>query len=148
MKVLLREDVSGVGHKGDLCEVSDGYARNFLLPRGLAMRATEGVDAQAEGMRRARAIRDAQDREAAEEIAKTLVSKVLTITARASDEGRLFGSIASTDVAATVAEQTGVELDRRQVVLDDHIKDVGTHTVMARLHADVEFPLTVEVIAE
>ncbi|MFA9563506.1 MAG: 50S ribosomal protein L9 [Acidimicrobiales bacterium] len=148
MKVLLREDVSGVGHKGDLCEVSDGYARNFLLPRGLAMRATEGVDAQAEGMRRARAIRDAQDREAAEEIAKTLVSKVLTITARASDEGRLFGSIASADVAATVAEQTGVELDRRQVVLDDHIKDVGTHTVMARLHADVEFPLTVEVIAE
>ena len=148
MNVLLREDVSGVGLKGDLCEVSDGYARNFLLPRGLAMRATEGVDAQAEGMRRARAIRDAQDREAAEEIAKTLVSKVLTITARASDEGRLFGSIASADVAATVAEQTGVELDRRQVVLDDHIKDVGTHTVMARLHADVEFPLTVEVIAE
>jgi large subunit ribosomal protein L9 len=148
MKVLLREDVSGVGHKGDLCEVSDGYARNFLLPRGLAMRATQGVDAQAEGMRRARAIRDAQDREAAEEIAKTLVPKVLTITALASDEGRLFGSIAAVDVAATVAEQTGVELDRRQVVLDEHIKEVGTHTVMARLHADVEFPLTVEVIAE
>jgi large subunit ribosomal protein L9 len=148
MKVLLRDDVTGVGHKGDLCEVSDGYARNFLLPRGLAMRATEGVDAQAEGMRRARAIRDAQDREAAEEIAKTLVPKVLTITARASDEGRLFGSIAAADVAATVADQTGVELDRRQVVLDDHIKEIGTHTVMARLHADVEFPLTVEVIAE
>jgi large subunit ribosomal protein L9 len=148
MKVLLRDDVSGVGHKGDLCEVSDGYARNFLLPRGLAMRATEGVDAQAEGMRRARAIRDAQDREAAEEIAKTLVSKVLTITARASDEGRLFGSIASADVAEAVVDQTGVELDRRQIVLDDHLKDVGTHTVMVRLHTDVEFPLTVEVNAE
>ncbi len=148
MKVLLRDDVSGVGHKGDLCEVSDGYARNFLLPRGLAMRATEGVDAQAEGMRRARAIRDAQDREAAEEIAKTLVSKVLTITARASDEGRLFGSIASADVAQAVVEQTGVELDRRQIVLDEHLKDVGTHTVMVRLHTDVEFPLTVEVNAE
>lgn len=148
MKVLLRDDVSGVGHKGDICEVSDGYARNFLLPRGLAMRATEGVDAQAEGMRRARAIRDAQDREAAEEIAKTLVSKVVTITARASDEGRLFGSIASTDVASAVVDQTGVELDRRQVVLDDHLKDVGTHTVMVRLHPDVEFPLTVEVGAE
>jgi large subunit ribosomal protein L9 len=148
MKVLLRDDVSGVGHKGDLCEVSDGYARNFLLPRGLAMRATEGVNAQAEGMRRARAIRDAQDREAAEEIAKTLVSKVLTITARASDEGRLFGSIASADVAEAVAAQTGVELDRRQVVLDDHLKDVGTHTVTVRLHTDVEFPLTVEVNAE
>lgn len=148
MKVLLRDDVDGVGHKGDLCEVSDGYARNFLLPRGLAMRATEGVDVQAEGMRRARAIRDAQDREAAEEIAKTLVPKVLTISARASDEGRLFGSISATDVAATVADQTGVELDRRQVILDDHIKEVGTHTVMARLHADVEFPLTVEVTAE
>lgn len=148
MKVLLRDDVSGVGHKGDLCEVSDGYARNFLLPRGLAMRATEGVNEQAEGMRRARAIRDAQDREAAEEIAKTLVSKVLTITARASDEGRLFGSIASADVADAVADQTGVELDRRQVVLDDHLKDVGTHTVMVRLHTDVEFPLTVEVNAE
>lgn len=148
MKVLLRDDVSGVGHKGDLCDVSDGYARNFLFPRGLAMRATEGVDAQAEGMRRARAIRDAQDREAAEDIAKTLVSKVLTITARASDEGRLFGSIASADVAQAVVDQTGVELDRRQVVLDDHLKDVGTHTVMVRLHADVEFPLTVEVNAE
>ncbi len=148
MKVLLRDDVSGVGHKGDLCEVSDGYARNFLLPRGLAMRATEGVDAQAEGMRRARAIRDAQDREAAEEIAKTLVSKVLTITARASDEGRLFGSIASADVAQAVVDQTGVELDRRQIVLDEHLKDVGTHTVTVRLHTDVEFPLTVEVNAE
>ncbi len=148
MKVLLRDDVSGVGHKGDLCDVSDGYARNFLFPRGLAMRATEGVDAQAEGMRRARAIRDAQDREAAEDIAKTLVSKVLTITARASDEGRLFGSIASADVVQAVVDQTGVELDRRQVVLDDHLKDVGTHTVMVRLHADVEFPLTVEVNAE
>ena len=99
-------------------------------------------------MRRARAIRDAQDREAAEEIAKTLVPKVLTISARASDEGRLFGSISATDVAATVADQTGVELDRRQVILDDHIKEVGTHTVMARLHVDVEFPLTVEVTAE
>ncbi len=148
MKVLLRDDVNGVGHKGDLCEVSDGYAWNFLFPRGLAMRATEGVDVQAEGMRRARAIRDAQDREAAEEIAKTLVSKVLTLTARASEEGRLFGSIASADVAQAVADQTGVELDRRQVVLDDHLKDVGTHTVMVRLHTDVEFPLTVEVSAE
>ncbi len=148
MKVLLRDDVSGVGHKGDLCDVSDGYARNFLLPRGLAMRATDGVKSQAEGMRRARAVRDAQDREAAEEIAKSLVSKVLTIAARASDEGRLFGSISASDVASAVSAQTHVELDRRQVLLGEPLKDLGTHTVMARLHTDVEFPLTIEVVSD
>ena len=145
MKVILRADVPDVGHKGDVLDVADGYARNFLVPRGLAMAASKGALAQAESMRRARAVRDARDREAAEEVASKLVPKIITVKAKAGAEGRLFGSVTSSDVAAAVHEQTGIELDRRKLHLDEPIKSVGTHQVPARLHADVEFVITVEV---
>ena len=147
VKVILRSDVSGVGKRGDVVEVAPGYARNFLVPRGLALKATAGSQTQAEAMRRKRVIKDAKDRESAEEIAKVLVPKVITISARAGEGGKLFGSITQADIAAAVADQVHVELDRRSIHLDEHIKTTGSHQVQVRLHSDVEFPVTVEVTA-
>ena len=147
MKVVLRADVDQVGKKGDIVDVADGFARNFLVPKGLAFRATAGVSEQAAAMRRSRDLRDATDRAAAEEVARTLVPRVVTITARAGAEGKLFGSVTSHEIIEAVAAQTGVELDRRQLHLDEPIKSLGTHLVPTKLHAEVEFPITVEVVA-
>jgi large subunit ribosomal protein L9 len=147
MKVLMRSDVDGVGKKGDLIDVADGYARNFLVPKGFAIQATKGIEDQAASMRRSRDLKDATDRGAAEEVAKTLVPAVITITAKASGEGKLFGSVTAADVVEAVEAQTGVVLDRRALSLDEHIKTVGTHSVPAKLHSDVQFQITVEVSA-
>src|SRR5207245_10409859 len=106
VKVILRADVPDVGHKGDVLDVADGYARNFLVPRGLAMAASKGALAQAESMRRARAVRDARDREAAEEIATKLTPLTITIPARAGAEGRLVGSVTPADVASAIDAQS------------------------------------------
>jgi large subunit ribosomal protein L9 len=146
VKVILRADLERVGKRGDIIDVSDGFGRNYLLPRGLALKATPGAVEQAAKMRRARDLRDASDREAAQTIASTLVPKVIMITAKAGSEGRLFGSVTAADVVDAVSEQTGVALDRRQLDVDP-IKSTGQHTVTARLHADVSFPITVEVIS-
>ena len=145
MRVVLRSDVDEVGKKGDILEVSDGFARNFLIPKGKAFRASEGVVSQAHAMRRSRDLKDARDREAAETVARTLVPAVITIAARAGAEGKLFGSVTVPDLVTAISAQTGVELDRRQIHLDEPIKSVGTHQVAVKLHSDVEFPVTVEV---
>ncbi|MGI9600281.1 MAG: 50S ribosomal protein L9 [Acidimicrobiales bacterium] len=147
MKVVLRGDVDGVGRKGDVADVADGYARNFLLPNGLALKATPGIAAQAETMRRARALRNAEDRSDAEELATRLVPMVITIGARAGDEGKLFGSVTTADVATALEQQASVELDRRVLEIDEPIKSTGTHHVMANLHPEVQFPITIEVVA-
>ena len=105
-KILLRADVSGVGKRGDLVEVADGYARNFLLPRGLAMSASAATVSQATAMRRARDLRDQKDRESSETVARALVAKVISITAKAHD-GKLFGSVSPGDLADAVKKQTG-----------------------------------------
>jgi large subunit ribosomal protein L9 len=146
MKVILRSDLDRVGKRGDIIEVADGYGRNYLLPRGLAIKATDGAVDQAAKMRRARDLRDASDRDAATTIASTLVPKVIQITAKAGKEGRLFGSVTSTDIVEAVAAQTGIELDRRAIDVDA-IKTVGEHTVTAKLHSDVSFPIHLEVTA-
>jgi large subunit ribosomal protein L9 len=105
------------------------------------------VQAQADAMRRSRDKKDARDREAAESVARTLVPTVIRIPARAGAEGRLFGSVTPADVAEAVAAQSGVELDRRRIHLNDPIRSLGTHEVPVKLHTDVEFRLTVEVVA-
>jgi large subunit ribosomal protein L9 len=145
VRVILRADIPKVGKRGDITEVSDGYARNYLFPKGLAMVATDGAVNQATAMRRARDLRDAADRSSAEEVARALVARTISITAKAGTEGRLFGSVTPADVVAAVEEQTGVVLDRRKVT-GEPIKTLGTHTLTAKLHADVEFPVTVEVV--
>jgi len=147
VKVILRSDVANVGKKGDIVEVADGFGRNYLVPKGLALKATNGSLEQAASMRRARDTRDAKDRGAAEEVAQKLVPTVITVEAKAGAEGRLFGSVTSADVATAVQEQTGIELDRRKLHLDEPIKSLGTHLVATRLHADVEFAITVEVVS-
>ncbi len=147
MKVLLRSDISGVGKKGDIVDVAKGFARNFLFPTGSALVASEGIEAQAASMRKSRALRDAQDKESAQAVAEVLGSATVTITARAGAEGRLFGSVTTTDVAEAVEAQTGAVLDRRKIHLAEPIKSVGTHVIPVRLHGEVDAELTVEVIA-
>lgn len=147
MELILRSDVAALGKKGDVIEVADGYARNYLMPKGLAMKAHKGALDQAAAMRRARDVRDATARQAAEELARTLVPQIIAVKARAGSGGKLFGSVTTSDVAQAVLEQTGIELDRRKLAMEDAIKEVGTHRVAARLHAEVEFPITVEVTA-
>jgi large subunit ribosomal protein L9 len=146
MKVILRSDLDRVGKRGDIIDVSDGYGRNYLLPRGLAIKATDGAVDQAAKMRRARDLRDASDRESAQTIASTLVPKVIQITAKAGKEGRLFGSVTSADIVDAIASQTGIELDRKTLDVDA-IKTIGEHTVTAKLHSDVSFPIRLEVTA-
>jgi large subunit ribosomal protein L9 len=148
MKVILRTDVSELGKRGDILDVSDGYARNYLVPKGLAMKASPGAAAQAASMRRARDLRDAQDRAAAEALATTLVPQVITLAARAGSEGKLFGSVTSSDISAAIEAQTKVQIDRRKLVLPEPIKTLGTHVVPVKLHADVEFPVTIDVVAQ
>ena len=147
MRLLLRADVDGLGHKGDVVEVADGYARNFLVPRGMAIVATEGAERQAEAMRRSRSVADAAARSAAESVATTLVPAVVTLTERAGAEGKLFGSVTTAEVADAVAAQFEIELDRRALHIEEPIREVGTHKVVARLHTDVQFEITVEVVA-
>ena len=146
MRVVLHADVDGVGTKGQVVDVADGYARNLLLPTGRAVKATAGSEGQAEGMRRRRAERDAVDRASAEEVAKTLVPATITVTAKAGGEGRLFGSVGAADVAEAIEAQTGIVVDKRRLVVDDAIKTTGEFQVTARLHPTVQFPVRIEVV--
>jgi len=146
MQVILRSDIDGLGKRGDIVDVADGHARNYLLPKGKAIKASAGAVDQAGKMRRARDLRDASDRDAATTVASTLVPKVITISAKAHD-GKLFGSIHDAEIVAAVAEQTGIQLDRKAITIDEPIRSVGQHTVTAALHADVSFPVTIEVVA-
>ena len=148
MKVVLREDVESLGRKGDLLDVADGYARNYLVPRGLALRATKGVVAQSESMRRNREAREVRDRESAQELAGRLTGSPLQVKARAGEGGRLFGSVTTADIAAAVQAATGVELDRRKITLTEPIRELGDAEVPVKLHADVEVVLAVSVVAE
>jgi large subunit ribosomal protein L9 len=145
MKVILRTDLEGLGKRGDVVDVADGHARNFLLPKGKALKASDGAIDQAARMRRSRDLRDASDREAATTIASTLVPQVIAVSAKAGAEGKLFGSVTTSDIAEAVKAQTKIELDRKSIHLDDPIKTTGEHTAIVSLHADVSFPLRIEV---
>lgn len=147
MKVVLRDDVEGLGRKGDICEVAAGYARNFLVPKGLALQSSPGAERQAEAMRRSAALRRAADRADAEEIAVRLAPAVLSLTARAAESGHLYGSVGPAEIVAAVEDQVGAVVDSKAVALDAPIRETGAHTVLFRLHDDVEVPVTVEVAA-
>jgi large subunit ribosomal protein L9 len=148
MKVVLRDDVENLGRKGDVVDVADGYARNYLVPRGLAMKATKGVVAQAESMRRNRAARDARERDAAQATATTIAGIRLEISARAGEGGKLFGSVTAADVAEALLAQKGVEVDRRRIGgIDEPVKELGEVEVEVTLHPDVAATFTVVVVA-
>jgi large subunit ribosomal protein L9 len=147
MKVVLRSDVDNLGKKGDLVDVADGYARNFLVPRGLALKANAGVQKQADAMRRNREAREARDRQAAQDLAARFEGRTITIKARAGGEGRLFGSVTAHDIADAVEKQTGAEIDRRKLTLDEPLKELGGVDLQVRLHPDVVATIHVEVEA-
>ena len=148
MKVLLREDIKGVGRRGDIVTVTGGYARNFLLPHGKALEATDSMEIQAKDMQRSRSAKDAKDREAAQAQASVLEGAVIGIPARAGGAGKLFGSIGPVEIVAAIATQKGIEVDHHKVNLDEHIKEVGSNPVTIDLFEDVSVGLTVEVIAQ
>jgi len=147
MKIVLREDVETLGKKGDLLEVAPGYARNYLVPRGLAILATKGVEKQAAAMRRNREAREVKDRAFAQAAAGKLTASAVQITARAGEAGKLFGSVTSSDIAAAIEAATGVTVDRRKVTLAEPIKELGSSEVSVNLHGDVTVTVTVEVVA-
>lgn len=146
MKVVLRDDVADLGVKGDLVDVADGYARNFLVPRGLALRATKGVVKQAEAMRRNREARNIREREGAQALAGRLAGGAIEITARAGEGGKLFGSVTAADIAEAITVRLGVDIDRRLVDLAEPIKELGEHSVVLRLHAEVSPEVTIAVV--
>jgi large subunit ribosomal protein L9 len=145
MKVLLRSDVDGVGRRGDIVEVSGGFARNYLVPTGRAVHATDGITAQAAAMRRSRDLRDAKDRESAQTVAQAITAKPIVVSARAGAEGRLFGSVTASEIADAIGSQTGATVDRRKIVLAEPIRSVGSHSVTVHLLADVDAAVVVEV---
>ena len=147
MNIILRSKVDGLGQRGDIVEVAEGYARNYLFPKGHAIQATAGAMDQAAKMRSSRDQKDQSAREAATAIASTLVPKTITVAAKASGVGKLFGSITASEIVAAVKEQTDIEIDRKAIEADHNIKNIGQHTVTASLHHDVSFPITLEVVA-
>ena len=147
MKIVLRDNVDGLGKRGEILDVADGYSRNYLIPKGLAMRATPGAQAEAEAMRRVEEQRDAKSRDAANALAQRIGATPMTIAARASDEGRLFGSVGVTEIVGA-AEHAGIELERRYVQLDEPIKELGDHSVTLELHPDVKMAISVSVVAD
>jgi large subunit ribosomal protein L9 len=146
MKVLLRDDIAGVGRRGDIVEVARGFARNYLFPTGRALAAGDRMESQATAMRRGRDLRSLADRDAARSVAETLGATTVTISARAAAEGRLFGSVSAADVAEAIKTQIGAEIDRHKVSLSEPIKTVGTHVVPVELHDEVTAAVTVEVV--
>ena len=146
MKLLLTSDVDGVGMKGDVVDVADGYGRNYLLPQRLAIKATAGSIRNAARMQEARREADRRAREEAEDIARTIGGTHIVIAAQAGDEGKLFGSVGPADVVQGVEKFTGIELDRRKVIIDEPIRSIGLHGARVNLQPDVEVVLVVDVI--
>ncbi len=148
MQVILRGNVTGLGKRGEVLIVSDGYARNYLIPKGLAMRSHQGALGQAAVMKKSAEVKDARERAAAEDIARVLAPMVVKVGARTSGEGRLFGSVTPADVADAVYAQTGFEIDRRLINIEEPIKTTGLYSVPAALHSDVRLFLQVEVVSQ
>lgn len=146
MKLILTADVNDLGKRGDVVDVADGYARNFLLPRSYAMKATTGALEQAEAVREARIEAERKAKEEAETIATQLVGSRVVIAAKAGDEGQLYGSVGVGDVVEGIKRFTGIELTTSQVELEEPIKAIGLHEIQIKAHPKVEFPLTLDVI--
>ena len=148
MKVVLLADVKGHGKKGEVVEASDGYARNFLLPKGLAKEATKGALNEVKGKSEAKAYHKEQEILAAKETAAKLEGGKVTIASKAGDNGKLFGKITNQNVADAIKYQLHVVVDKRKVQLPDGIKTVGTHEVEIKIYPEISAKITVEVVSE
>ena len=145
MKVILLQDVKGKGKKGQMLEVSDGYARNFMLPKKLAIEATADAINAMRMNDKATQERIAKEKAAALEISKKLREMTLTVTAKGGGNGRLFGAVTNQEIANALKAKSGIELDKRKIVLNDTIKNVGTYTVTCKLGYEINAPLTVKI---
>ena len=146
-RVILRQDVTDLGRAGEIVDVKAGYARNYLIPQGLAYAASEGNVRRLENERRQARVSVEREKERAEGLAAELEGRSVSFKVRAGEEGRLFGSVTSVDIAEQLARE-GVVIDRRDIMLDEPIKELGVFRVSVRLHADVRPELTVWVVAE
>jgi large subunit ribosomal protein L9 len=147
MEVILREDVKSLGKAGELVKVKPGYARNFLLPKGLAYEATEGNRKRIVAESKARGVKMAEERSAAEAFASKLNAVSLTLSRKAGEGDRLFGSITAQDIAEALAAQ-GLTVDKRKIELEHPIKSIGQHAVPVRLHHEVQAELRLTIVAE
>ena len=145
MKVILLQDVKGKGKKGQMIEVSDGYARNFMLPKKLATEATADAVNTMRMNDKAAAEKAARERAEALEVSKKLRELTLPVTAKGGGAGRLFGSVTNQEIADALAKQTGIKLDKRKIVIADPIQNVGTYTVTCKLGYEISAPLTVKI---
>ncbi|QBI56717.1 50S ribosomal protein L9 [Streptomonospora litoralis] len=146
MKLILTQEVTGLGAPGDVVEVRDGYGRNYLLPRGFAIRWTRGGQKQIDSIRRARDAREIRNLEDAQQVAGRLNAMRVRLDQRAGDGGRLFGSVTAADVAQAVKSAGGPEVDKRRIEIRNPIKSVGDHKVQIRLHPEVSATIAVQVV--
>ncbi|MFG1948382.1 50S ribosomal protein L9 [Nonomuraea sp. NPDC048826] len=147
MKLILTNEVSGLGAPGDIVEVKDGYGRNYLIPRGYAMRWTRGAERQIESIKKARDAREIRDLGTAKEVAGQLGALRVRLATRAGESGRLFGSVTTGDIADAVKAAGGPILDRRRIEIVNAIKSTGSHKVTVKLHPEVSASVDVEVVA-
>jgi len=147
MKIILQKPVDKLGVPGDVVDVADGYARNYLMPRGLAVKATRGGVKHVDSLKRAHTARVIVAKGEAEQVAQRLMASPVTVPAHAGEEGKLFGSVTPTDVAAAIESQTGIRVDRHDVHMDEPIRSVGVHEVKVHLFAEVDPIISVEVVA-
>lgn len=147
MKLILTQEVTGLGAPGDVVDVKDGYARNYLVPRGAAMRWTKGGEKEIASIKRAREVRVIHDLGHAQEIKSQLESLTVSLPARAGEGGRLFGSVTVTDLAAAIIAAGGPDVDKRRIEVESPIKTVGVHPITVRVHADVLATVDVDVVA-
>ncbi len=148
MKIILQRPVDKLGVPGDIVDVADGYARNYLMPRGLAVKATKGGVKHVESLQRAHTVRVNEEKAEAEQLAQRLIATPVQVNAHAGDEGKLFGSVTPSDIADAIQSQLGVRVDRHDVNLDEPIRSLGVHEVRVHLFAEVDPVVSIEVVAD
>ncbi|CAN5167357.1 MAG: 50S ribosomal protein L9 [Nocardioidaceae bacterium] len=147
MKLILTHEVTNLGAPGDIVEVKDGYGRNYLQPRGLAMRWSKGAEKQISSIKKARQVRDVRDVSQAEEVKGRLEASTVALTVHAGGGGRLFGAVTVADIASAIKAAGGPDIDKRRIEVGQPIKNVGEHTVDVRVHPDVSATVRLEVVA-
>ena len=148
MKVILVTDVEGLGLRGDMVEVKDGYANNYLIPKGLAVRSTKGKAKEAAQLAQEKMAKADRDLRRAEEVAQAISGHTFEVAAKSGEEGRLFGTITSKDIASLLEKELRLEVDRKKIHLEEHIKSVGFHAARIKLHPQVEAIVHLKVVPE
>jgi large subunit ribosomal protein L9 len=147
MKLILTQEVGGLGAAGDIVEVKDGYGRNFLIPRGFAIRWTKGGERTIESIKAARASREVRDLDQAQEIKAKLEQAPINLPVRAGEGGRLFGAVTVGDIAGAIADTSGATVDKRKIILGNPIKSLGSHQVTVKVHDDVDATVNLNVVS-